>query len=40
MEHGADYGLCQTFANETWHFELSGSPGDQCPQPLPDGSYR
>jgi D-alanyl-D-alanine carboxypeptidase len=40
MQHGADYGLCQTFANEMWHFELSVDPGDDCPQPLPDGTFR
>ncbi len=40
MQHGADYGLCQTFANEIWHFELAVSPGEECPQALPDGTYR
>jgi len=38
--HGADYGLCQTFANEIWHFELATSPGGRCPDMLPDSSYR
>ena len=32
MEHGADYGLCQTYANERWHFELATSPGGLCPE--------
>ena len=32
MEHGADYGLCQTYANERWHFELATSPGGVCPE--------
>ena len=32
--HGSDYGLCQTFANEIWHFELATSPGGTCPQML------
>jgi D-alanyl-D-alanine carboxypeptidase len=39
-EHGSDYGLCQIFANEIWHFELATTPGGQCPTMYPDGSYR
>ena len=39
-EHGDRYGLCQAFANEIWHFELSVTPGGSCPEPLPDGTYR
>ena len=39
-QHGADYGLCQVFANETWHYELATTPGGQCPEMLPDSSYR
>ena len=39
-QHGADYGLCQTFANEMWHFELATTPGGVCPPQLPDASYR
>lgn len=30
-QHGADYGLCQTYANEIWHFELATEPGGTCP---------
>lgn len=30
-EYGADYGLCQTYANERWHFELATTPGGACP---------
>lgn len=37
-EHGAAYGLCQTFANEIWHFELLTTPGGRCPRMLADGS--
>lgn len=37
-ERGADYGLCRTYANEVWHFELLTSPGGTCPEMLPDGS--
>jgi LAS superfamily LD-carboxypeptidase LdcB len=31
MEHGARYGICQTYANERWHFELVTEPGAACP---------
>ena len=37
-QHGAAYGLCQTFANEIWHFELATTPGGECPAMLADGS--
>lgn len=37
-QHGSDYGLCQTFANEIWHFELLTTPGGACPEMLADGS--
>ena len=40
IQHGADYGLCQVFANEIWHFELATTPGGRCPDMLPDSSYR
>ncbi|MEO6510025.1 MAG: M15 family metallopeptidase [Nocardioides sp.] len=40
IRHGAEYGLCQIFANERWHFELATTPGGTCPDLLPDGSYR
>lgn len=39
-QHGSDYGLCQAFANEVWHFELATGPGGTCPAPIPDSSYR
>jgi LAS superfamily LD-carboxypeptidase LdcB len=30
--HGAAYGLCQTYRNEPWHFELRPeATGDDCP---------
>jgi D-alanyl-D-alanine carboxypeptidase len=35
-QHGAAYGLCQTYANEMWHFELSAEPGGDCPAQLPN----
>jgi LAS superfamily LD-carboxypeptidase LdcB len=37
-QHGTDYGLCQTYANEMWHFELATTPGGVCPEMRPDGS--
>ena len=30
--HGAGYGLCQTYANESWHYELHPEAIDRgCP---------
>lgn len=37
-QHGSDYGLCQIYANEMWHFELAAAPGGECPPQLADGS--
>ncbi|MBC6461352.1 M15 family metallopeptidase [Actinomadura sp. HBU206391] len=37
-QHGTDYGLCQTYANEMWHFELATTPGGVCPEMRPDAS--
>ncbi|MGW6128966.1 M15 family metallopeptidase [Cellulomonas sp. NPDC055163] len=36
VRRGARYGLCQTYANEMWHFELATEPGGECPEQLPD----
>lgn len=36
--HGARFGLCQTFANEVWHYELRVDPGETCPPPASDAS--
>jgi len=38
IEHGAEYGLCQTYANEIWHFQLMTTPGGTCPAPIVDAS--
>ncbi len=39
-ENGAAYGLCQTYANESWHFELrAAAPQEGCPTPFPDPSH-
>lgn len=34
---GSEWGLCQTYANESWHFELGTTPGGTCPQMQADG---
>ncbi|WP_062442347.1 M15 family metallopeptidase [Herbidospora daliensis] len=38
--HGRAYGLCQTYANEMWHFELATTPGGDCPPMRADASAR
>ncbi|MEU7820658.1 M15 family metallopeptidase [Catellatospora sp. NPDC049133] len=38
QRNGAAYGLCQVYANEIWHFELTTVPGRPCPPQLPDAS--
>jgi zinc D-Ala-D-Ala carboxypeptidase len=38
IEHGTDYGLCQVYANEIWHFELVTEPGGTCPGLLEDSA--
>jgi hypothetical protein len=38
IQHGYEYGLCQTYANEIWHFELTVEPGESCPAPIADAS--
>lgn len=38
IENGYRYGLCQTYANEIWHFELAVAPGETCPTPLDDAA--
>jgi D-alanyl-D-alanine carboxypeptidase len=37
-QYGYEYGLCQTYANELWHYELTVEPGGTCPAPLSDAS--
>ncbi|WP_243772482.1 M15 family metallopeptidase [Actinomadura barringtoniae] len=36
--HGAAFGLCQTYANEMWHYELATKPGGECPPQRPDAT--
>jgi len=38
QQHGNQYGLCQIYANEIWHFELAVEPGALCPPPKTDAS--
>lgn len=39
-EHGAEYGLCQTYGNEPWHYELRPEAiGHGCPPVYPDPTY-
>lgn len=38
VRFGADYGLCQIYANELWHFEYVADADGACPAQLPDSS--
>jgi zinc D-Ala-D-Ala carboxypeptidase len=39
-EHGAEYGLCQIYGNEPWHFELRPEAVDQgCPPAYADPTH-
>ncbi|MDM7856427.1 M15 family metallopeptidase [Cellulomonas alba] len=37
-DHETAFGLCRTYANEWWHFELVGAVGETCPAMHPDSS--
>jgi LAS superfamily LD-carboxypeptidase LdcB len=37
-QHGSDYGLCQVYSNEIWHFELATTPGGRCPRMQSDAA--
>lgn len=39
QQHGADFGLCQTYANEVWHYEAVTEPGGVCPPMHDDASH-
>ncbi|WP_346016334.1 M15 family metallopeptidase [Cellulomonas endometrii] len=39
VEHAPDLGLCSTYANEPWHFELPPDGTGACPEPHPDSSW-
>ncbi len=39
-EHGADYGLCQIYRNEPWHYELRPDAADDgCPRLYADPTH-
>jgi D-alanyl-D-alanine carboxypeptidase len=39
-EHGADYGLCQIYSNESWHYELRPEAiDDGCPPMYADPTH-
>ncbi|RPA20088.1 M15 family metallopeptidase [Gordonia sp. OPL2] len=38
--HGSRWGLCRTFVNEWWHFEVATIPGAPCPRMWPDAALR
>ena len=39
-QHGAEYGLCQIYGNEPWHYELRPEAGDQgCPAMCADPTH-
>jgi D-alanyl-D-alanine carboxypeptidase len=40
QQHGNRYGLCQIYANESWHYELATTPGGGCPPSYPDARSR
>jgi zinc D-Ala-D-Ala carboxypeptidase len=37
-QHGNQYGLCQIYTNELWHYELATEPGGICPRLIADAS--
>lgn len=39
-DHGADFGLCQVYENEPWHYELRPEAEDQgCPKKYADATH-
>ena len=39
-EHGAEYGLCQIYGNEPWHYELRSEAAEHgCPAPYADPTH-
>ena len=35
---GDEFGLCQIYSNEMWHYELATTPGGECPEKRTDAS--
>ena len=38
LRHGPEFGLCQVYGNEIWHYELLVEPGGTCPPLRQDAS--
>jgi LAS superfamily LD-carboxypeptidase LdcB len=38
IRNGAQFGLCQIYANELWHFELAVDPQGNCPPLRPNAA--
>jgi zinc D-Ala-D-Ala carboxypeptidase len=38
IRNGAQFGLCQIYANEVWHFELAVDPQGNCPPLRPNAA--
>jgi D-alanyl-D-alanine carboxypeptidase len=39
-EHGAEYGLCQIYGNEPWHYELRSEASEHgCPAVYADPTH-
>jgi zinc D-Ala-D-Ala carboxypeptidase len=38
IRNGAQFGLCQIYANEIWHFELAADTQGKCPPLLPNAA--
>jgi D-alanyl-D-alanine carboxypeptidase len=38
IRNGAQFGLCQIYANELWHFELAVDPQGNCPTLRPNAA--
>ena len=38
IRNGSEFGLCQIYANEIWHFELASDYGDICPPLRPNAA--
>ena len=38
-DHGLEFGLCRTYANEVWHFEKLPAGHDECAPMHPDSSW-
>jgi len=38
IRNGAQFGLCQIYANENWHFELATDADGRCPPLRPNAA--